>query len=1143
MKKLIAGIFGLLLLCQGLQANQITGAEYFFDTDPGVGQGISLPVTPGDSVNITTNISVASLTPGFHKVFVRVIDSSRVWSLYEGRGFYIQPAVVIPAAAQISAAEYFYDADPGQGHGTALSVTQGDSIAQPDALPVTSLTNGFHTVSTRTMNTNGVWSLYESRGFYIQPTVVIPAASQISASEYFFDADPGVGHGTSLATTLGDSVTITQAVSIASLSPGFHSVFVRTYNTSNVWSLYEGRGFYIQQPVTILPAAQIQAAEYFFDADPGLGAGTPIAVTTADSISVNSVIALATLPPGFHSVFVRTQNTNGIWSLYEGRNFYCMPATVVPKPSPKIVAAEYFFDTDPGEGLGTNLAGVTAGDSVVMSTTFNASALALGTHKAFIRVKDSLNRWSLYEGRSFKVKNCSIAATANAVNASCFGASTGKAFAAETNGTAPFTYSWSSTPVQTTDTASGLPAGTYTVTVTDSAGCPANAVATVGQPTAISPSTTVVATTCNLANGQALVSATGGTGAYTYSWHLVPPQTTSSVSNLAAGTYTVTVTDAHACTGTATAVIGSSTTPGLTVSTTKSKCGKHTGTATVVVTGGTSPYHYTWSNGGNTTVVDSLHSGIYLVTVTDANNCSSIAPATVSDTLGPVIGVNSVTAASCNGTATGAVSISVIGGASPYTYSWSNGSHNASISFLYAGPYQVSVTDAGACVATLSVQVSQPTAEAMALTATKASCGIGDGTATATVNGGTTPYTYSWSTGATTATAGNLFAGSYSLKVTDNNGCIDSAQVAVSNNGGPVITSGTILNADCSTNTGGSIGISVTGGTTPYTYSWSNGTTTPTLSNAPAGNYHVLVTDHGGCIGTLDAVVPETAPAPVSICEVTVDTATRKNMIIWDKPAGVLSINHFNIYKESTSSGVYFLAGKVPYSNLSVFIDTLANPQTRSWRYKISQVDSCGDESPMSTSHKTVHLTVNEGVGGVVNLIWDNYEGLTFGTYYIFRDTVYNKLTKLDSIPNNVFTYTDNNPPHSTHLFYRIGLVNPSPCTPTRASINYENSKSNTGNLAFIPSGIADLFSEMNTIRIYPNPSAGVFNLNLELSSPQQLSMRIFNTVGQELTAARYGLLSGNITKQIDLSGYPKGVYFLQITGDSGRVTRRIIVD
>jgi hypothetical protein len=1147
MKKLTIGLFGLLLICQSLTAQQIKRAEYFFDTDPGEGLGTAIAVGPADSVNISMPISIASLSVGYHNLFVRVMtmDTFNHWSLYEGRNFYIQAPVVTAPAAKIQAAEYFFDTDPGVGLGTAIASPTADSVNITNSISVNALTPGFHNLFVRAQNTNGSWSLYEGRNFFVQTPVPTVAASKINGAEYFFDTDPGVGMGTAVATVTADSVTLSPAIPTGSLSNGFHNLFVRVRNTNGAWSLYEGRNFFIQTPVANVPAAQIKAAEYFIDTDPGQGHATAVSFTTADSINVNQAISTVALTPGFHNLFARAQNTNGSWSLYEGRNFFLAAPVTPPKPSPKLVAAEYFFDTDPGQGHGTKITGITAADSISITTSWNASALSLGTHKVFVRAQDSLGRWSLYEGRSFLMKNCSVTATATATNATCFAGTDGTATATASSGTKPYTYSWGTVPAQLTKKAVGLSPGTYTVTVTDSSGCPASAVATVGAPAAITINTTVIGTTCNQPNGQALVSASGGTGSYTYSWGTTPVQTGASVSGLAAGTYTIGVTDANHCSQTGTATIAPSAAPSLSVSTVGSRCGVAVGSASVTVSNGTSPYSYNWSNGSTLNHADSLRSGIYIVTVTDANHCSAFTAATISDVNGPVIGVNSNTPVACYGKSTGAISIAVIGGTAPYTYSWSNGSTSQNQTGLKAGPYQVSANDAAGCKAVQTINVTQSPLLQLSTSTTNSGCGVSTGTATAAVSGGTTPYTYSWSagSGASTATAGALPAGVYSIKVTDANGCPDSTTAAVSNVNGPVVSIGSINNANCSNGTAGTVSLVVSGGVKPYTYSWSTGATTQNVSSLAAGTYTVKVTDSVACLGTASAVVSETLPPVISICEVTVDPQTKMNQVVWNKTTAK-RIKSFNIYKESTSSGVYFLAATVPYSHLSVFTDSLANPKTRSWRYKISQVDSCGGESPLSPSHKTMHLTVNQGLSNTVNLIWDNYEGLTFGTYYVYRDTVATKSTLFDSIPNNIFTYTDANPLHAPHLYYSIGISNPGGCNPTmHASINYNSSHSNTGNLAVQLTGVAALNEDLNSFAIYPNPSSGVFNLSLDLMREKQtIRMRIFNSLGQTISVEQLGLVYGSIKKQIDLSGYSRGVYFVQLVGDAGIITRRIVI-
>jgi hypothetical protein len=1144
MKKLLTGIL-LVLVCQSLWAQRIKNAEYFIDTnDPGSGHGTPIALTIGDSINTTVSVPVGSLLPGFHKVFLRVQDSLNRWSFYESRNFYVQAPVTIPAATQLHMAEYFFDVDPGQGHGTSISLTQADSVSQFSVLSAAALNPGFHKLFIRSQNSNGSWSLYEGRNFYVQAPVILPATIPLTLAEYFFDADPGVGKGTPIATSPGDSLNMTQIISAAALPAGFHKIFVRTANSNNVWSLYEGRNFYIQPTVVIPVAPQIQAAEYFFDIDPGQGHGTSFSVTTSDSISLTQTIALSSVSTGFHKLFIRTQNTNGAWSLYEGRNFYKAPALPVLKTSPKIIAAEYYIDTDPGEGKGTAVSNVIPGDSINMTNlSLSVSSLTNGTHNVFMRVKDSLGVWSLYEGRTFKIKTCSITASATATNTSCFGGNNGTARAIPGGGTAPYTYSWSTVPVQTKDTAVNLLAGSYTVTVTDSSGCPATAVVSVGHPAAIAVTATVVGTTCNQANGQALVSASGGTGAFLYSWSTTPSQSTVSVGGLPAGAIYVKVTDANGCYRIDTAQIAASSAPALTVSTIPSNCGVAIGSATVTATGGNAPYRYNWSNGSTTVKADSLRSGIYIVTVTDKNGCATFAPATITDANGPTVGAN-VTQVSCFGQVSGAISVAVIGGTAPYTFLWSNGAITSALSNLPAGPYQVTINDAAGCKAVQTITVTEPPAITLNLTSTNSVCLGSSGSVTAVANGGTLPYTYSWNNGGTSSTVNVLPAAVYALKLTDNNGCVDTGRVAVSNINGPLVNIATINNANCSSALGGSVTVSVTGGLTPYAYSWSNGSTVANIGGLSAGTYDIRVTDNGGCKGTASAVILETPPPVVPICIVTVDNTSQFNQIVWEKTPGLRKIKSYKIYKESTSAGVYFLAGTRPYDSLSVFIDQLSNPNVRSWRYKISQVDSCGSESMLSLPHKTMHVTLNQGLANAVNLIWDNYEGLTFGSYYLYRDTTLATFTKIDSFPNNLFTYTDPSPPQGHPLFYRIGIVDPTGCNPSGKSINYNGSKSNTGNRTAIGTGIELLAGEFNSVVIYPNPGVGVFNLNLSLvKDKQHVTVMVYDMMGQRLMVNQYTTVSGSIRKQIDLAGYPAGVYFVRIQGDQDMITRRIIIN
>jgi hypothetical protein len=284
------------------------------------------------------------------------------------------------------------------------------------------------------------------------------------------------------------------------------------------------------------------------------------------------------------------------------------------------------------------------------------------------------------------------------------------------------------------------------------------------------------------------------------------------------------------------------------------------------------------------------------------------------------------------------------------------------------------------------------------------------------------------------------------------------------------------------------------------------------------------------------------------ICMVTVDSATQKNMVIWNKYQST-GIASYNIYKESTQAGVYLKIANVPYSYSSTYIDTLSNPQTRSWRYELSQVDSCGNESALSPAHKTMHLTVNKGItGGTVNLIWDNYEGLTFYTYYVYRDTASTGLTKIDSIPNNIFTYTDANPPAAKNLYYRIQVVNPDPClpsgfTPSVRSINYNASKSNTGNFAFSTVGIASVVKNAGQLNVFPNPSTGVFTFTLaQDNGSKSVSLSVVNELGQVVLTNTYSEVPATFTRQLDLTSLAKGVYFLKTVSDKSTFYNKVVI-
>ncbi|MBI3502626.1 MAG: right-handed parallel beta-helix repeat-containing protein [Bacteroidetes bacterium] len=276
-------------------------------------------------------------------------------------------------------------------------------------------------------------------------------------------------------------------------------------------------------------------------------------------------------------------------------------------------------------------------------------------------------------------------------------------------------------------------------------------------------------------NGAATVTVSNGTPPYTYSWS--SGETTSAVTGLSAGTYTVIVTDAGNCSKTGIVTI---TQPNLIISMTsvQTACNANTGTASASPSGGTSPYTFIWNNGQTTSVTTGLGTGNYTVTITDANGCTKNAIAYITPKPSPNV-TTSATQTNCS-PSTGTAAATALGGASPYTYLWSDGQTTSVATALAAGSYTVVVTDSYGCTKTATVSVTQKSNPNVTTSTTQTNCSSPTGTATASVSGGTFPYTYLWSNNATTQQANNLAAGNYSVTVTDANGCTSSDSVTIS---------------------------------------------------------------------------------------------------------------------------------------------------------------------------------------------------------------------------------------------------------------------------------------------------------------------------------------------------------------------------
>ncbi len=231
-------------------SQSIDTVEYFFDVDPGVGNGSLFATGPTDTINDSVSISFTGLGIGFHNLYVRVRDTNGVWSLYEGSSFYIQDTLVTTSASfDSSSAEYFYDTDPGVGNGTTILLTPGDSIFNTTLVSTIGLAPGLHSLYIRMKDSNNVWSLYEGGSFYLYDTITAftpPVTHPIEEAEYFFDTDPGVGNGIMMNTFITvDSILFTDTLATAPLTAGTHYLYVRVKDIMNVWSLCDPQTFVI----------------------------------------------------------------------------------------------------------------------------------------------------------------------------------------------------------------------------------------------------------------------------------------------------------------------------------------------------------------------------------------------------------------------------------------------------------------------------------------------------------------------------------------------------------------------------------------------------------------------------------------------------------------------------------------------------------------------------------------------------------------------------------------------------------------------------------------------------------------------------------------------------------------------------------
>ena len=392
-------------------------------------------------------------------------------------------------------------------------------------------------------------------------------------------------------------------------------------------------------------------------------------------------------------------------------------------------------------------------------------------------------------------------------------------------------------------------------------------------------------------DGTASATASGNTGAVTYLWS--NNATTQNISGLAAGDYTVTITETPTCTAVATYTVTEPTAMSLTCNKTDvTTNGGSDGTASVSATGGTSPYTYLWDSSETTSSISGKTAGTYTVTVTDDNGCTATCGSQINEPGCNLTANANGTNVSCNGGTDGTASATASGNTGAVTYLWSNNATTQNISGLAAGDYTVTVTETPTCTAVATYTVTEPTAISLTCSKTDVTTNGGsDGTVSVSATGGTSPYTYLWTGGATTSSISGKTAGTYTVTVTDNNGCTASCSSTINEPGALCnLTSAGLANVVCNNNgttsdasddyisftlnpTGTTLGssytVSVSGGSiTPNTGNYGSPTTFQ-LQNGSAGSgstITVTVTDNTDTNCKVQIDIPDTGSCSTPAC-------------------------------------------------------------------------------------------------------------------------------------------------------------------------------------------------------------------------------------------------------------------------------------
>ena len=684
-----------------------------------------------------------------------------------------------------------------------------------------------------------------------------------------------------------------------------------------------------------------------------------------------------------------------------------------------------------------------------------------------------------------------IVPNASTTNLLCNGDNSGRIVLNVTGGTLPYTYAWNNNAE--TANLTNLSAGDYSCTVTDRNSCTVSQSFTITQPDLLSVQAEASNITCYGAeNGSISVSVTGGTPAYNYSWN--DGIATEDRTNLSSGDYSLTVTDANSCLASVSRSISQPSALGVSASPTNITCyGANNGAISTTVAGGTEPYLYTWQDGANTSDRTNISAGEYSLTVTDANSCVATLSVNIIEPA-ELIASAQLSPTTCAGANDAQLSASATGGTGVYAqYFWLNENLTPvclqqQYQNVAPGTYYLVAKDSHNCTDTIQVVVEDAEPRNFDVSVTDATCnGASNGAISITPDSG---FTFAWSNGiSNTNNANSLSAGNYSVTITDANNCTTVIDTVVTEPEMQLIGSFEDM-VLCEGQTymldAGSYA----------SYQWSNDATTQTIVVDAEGDYSVTVTDNMGCRLYDEANI--SFRRPYTGDKLALASVTESNSVIlrWNKTENQGTAS-YRVYRDSGDG--FSQIATVGFNNESMYEDTAVNVAEQYYKYKVTAVSNCGDESEVNDFHRTIVLAAICDNNNVCNLNWSPYMGITETFAYILAGDSPDNMEIVDSVLFTTYNYIQMNQ-YEEGTYYRIMIKMSHPLVLGDATYDriYSNIVRCGGNdEPPIDPPVAINIDKIGDISAYPNPFGDEITIEFSINGTEAVAYEVVNTLGQ----------------------------------------------